>query len=191
MDLLRKPHLTTAQFAWKQLIHPADRVIDATIGNGYDTYFLAKLLQGQGELIGYDIQPQALVQTQKRLEALPPSWRQNIHLKLQSHAALSETNVKLIVYNLGYLPRGDKKITTQRTSTLQSIGCAMQSLAPGGAISITCYPGHPEGALEQEGLVAFLQTLPSNQWDVYHHVWLYPNRRLTPSWIWIQAVHCA
>lgn len=184
-----KPHLTFAHCSWEKIVIPGDIVIDATVGNGHDTFFLAQLLQGQGQVIGYDIQPKALAQTQKRLEELPEAWRESVILKLQCHANFSETGVKLIVYNLGYLPGGDKSITTQKGSTLLSIQSALSCLTGDGAISITCYPGHAEGALEQAAIMDFLKTLPTDQWNICHHVWL--NRPLSPTWIWMQAARDA
>ena len=56
---------------------------------------------------------------------------------------------KLIVYNLGYLPGSDKLLTTKTSSTLLSVEKALSLIAPNGAISITCYPGHEEGKKEE------------------------------------------
>ena len=185
-----KPHLSFAHNSWEKCVAPGDTVIDATVGNGHDTIFLVQLLKGQGRLIGYDIQPQALAQTQKRLAGLlDPSWRDIVELREQSHARLSETGIKLIVYNLGYLPGGDKTITTQTESSVLSIQSALSCLSPEGSISITCYPGHAEGALEQAAITEFLKTLPTDQWNVCHHAWI--NRPLSPTWIWLQALHGA
>ena len=184
-----RPHLNFAHNSWEKCVHPGDTVIDATVGNGHDTFFLAQLLKGQGRLIGYDIQPQALEQTQKRLTGLPAPWQDIVALRLQSHTHVSETGIKLIVYNLGYLPGGDKAITTQRESTIQSIQSALHCLSAEGAISITCYPGHAEGALEQEAIIDFLKTLPSDRWNICHHIWI--NRPRSPTWIWLQALHGA
>jgi len=49
----------------REVITDQDTVVDATMGNGHDTLFLAKLAK---EVYAFDIQEQALVQTQKRLE---------------------------------------------------------------------------------------------------------------------------
>jgi hypothetical protein len=164
-------------------------VIDATVGNGHDTFFLASLLKGKGRLIGYDIQPKALEQTQKRLAKLPDNWREIVNLRLESHALFSESNVKLIVYNLGYLPGGDKTITTQTESTLLSIRSALHCLDSHGAISIMCYPGHTEGQKELIFIKDFLKSLPSNRWHICQHEWI--NRPLAPTWIWLQGAHDA
>ncbi len=178
-----KQHLMCAHNYWKNRVRPGDLVIDATVGNGQDTLFLATLLKGEGVLIGYDIQQEALNQAQLHLYNLPTHERQNIILKCQSHAEFEEQKAHLIVYNLGYLPGGDKKITTRVETTVQSI---KKALLIAEAISITCYPGHEEGRREQSALLDLVQALPSNQWNACFHQWL--NRPLSPTLLWLQAV---
>jgi hypothetical protein len=167
-----KPHLTCAQDYWKRLVQPGDLIIDATVGNGHDTLFLAQLLQGEGALVGYDIQSQALESALKRLSSLPPSIHRTVSFKKQSHHQFDEKNVKLIVYNLGYLPGGNKQLTTLSETTLLSLHSALQALAPNGAISITCYPGHEEGRKEENAIREFLKTLSATRWSLCHHQWL-------------------
>ena len=49
-----------------EVITKEDVVVDATMGNGHDTAFLAQLA---GQVYAFDIQEQALVNTQERLES--------------------------------------------------------------------------------------------------------------------------
>jgi Putative rRNA methylase len=184
-----KAHINYAHHYWERVVKPGDTIIDATVGNGFDTCFLAQLLKGKGMLAGYDIQPQALKQAKKRLKELTPEIRQSVHLKLQSHIHFEERDAKLIVYNLGYLPGGNKTLTTKWDTTLQSIQNALPIVSSGGAISITCYPRHEEGGKEQAALLNFLKTLPQAKWHICHHVWI--NRPLSPSLIWMQSAHGA
>ncbi|MFZ0566112.1 MAG: class I SAM-dependent methyltransferase [Chlamydiales bacterium] len=184
MSFQTKPHIDLARLYWQKWVSPGDKVIDATVGNGHDTLFLAKLLKGKGKLIGYDIQPQAIAQTKKRLESLSENERSIVSLHLMSHSQFSESGVKLIVYNLGYLPGGDKSITTLAETSLDSLKAALPILAPSGKISMTCYPGHPEGKREEAALFDYLKTLSSHEWDVGYHQWL--NRSLFPSLFLIQ-----
>ncbi|HNA62889.1 MAG TPA: class I SAM-dependent methyltransferase, partial [Rhabdochlamydiaceae bacterium] len=79
--------------------------------------------------------------------------------------------VKLVVYNLGYLPGGNKEITTMTQSTLLSLGVASELITQGGALSITCYPGHLEGAREEKAIAEWVYQLNSLKWDVTHHQW--------------------
>ena len=49
--------------ALQQVIRPGDTVIDATLGNGHDTCMLAELVGEGGHVIGFDIQPDAVMRT--------------------------------------------------------------------------------------------------------------------------------
>lgn len=184
MQTVWQSHLHVAKEYWKKIVRPGDTVIDATLGNGHDAFFLAHLLQGKGHLIGYDIQPEAISKTKVLLETLPKGANQGIELRLLSHNSFLEKEAKLIVYNLGYLPGGDKTLTTRRETTLTSVENALKIIQMGGAISITCYPGHPEGALEESSLIDFVKTLSPKHWNVLFHQWL--NRNQAPSLLWIQ-----
>lgn len=172
---MRTFHLAQAQ--WQTIISPGDTVIDATCGNGHDTLFLAKLLQGKGFLISYDIQKQALDNAKSLLEkTLSPEEQATITFKHASHASFTEEQAKLIVYNLGYLPGGDKSITTMTESTIASLQSALEIVS--GAISMTCYPGHEEGKKEVHALEQFLKTLPASKWSICQEKWL--NRESAP-----------
>ncbi len=179
-----------AHIYWKQLLQLGDCVVDATCGNGKDTLLLAQLIGEEGALIGLDIQEEALARTRALLEEhLSPSQMAKIHLFLQSHANFPplalEKKIKLIVYNLGYLPGGNKEITSKVDSTLESVKKSLDILPPQGVISLACYPGHPEGQREEEALLQLLTPLPSTKWGVCHHRWL--NRPLSPSLILVQS----
>ncbi len=163
-------HLKQAHILWKQTLSPEDVVIDATCGNGHDTLFLAEL---GGQVIAYDIQSDAIEKTRAKVP------QATFHH--QSHASFVETQAALIIYNLGYLPGGDKQLTTRSETTLQSVGQALQIATK--AISITCYPGHPEGAREEALLVEFVRGIDPKQWMVCHHQWL--NRKAAPSLLWL------
>ncbi len=158
-------HLSLAHDLWEKLLKPSDHVIDATCGNGKDTLVLAGLVS-EGHVYALDIQEEAL----KRAKAKTPF--SNISFLHQSHVDLPDPpNLKLVVYNLGYLPGGDKSITTLSETTLLSISRAMDLLPIGGAISIICYPGHPEGAKEQKILKGFVGQLDPEKWASADYFW--------------------
>lgn len=52
---------------------------------------------------------------------------------------------RLVAFNLGYLPGGNKAITTKSETTLQALEAASRILKPGGLISLVVYVGHPGG----------------------------------------------
>lgn len=164
-------HLQLAHKYWEKHLKRGDTALDATCGNGKDTLKLAQLVGIEGSVIGLDIQEQAIEKTRAHLKAhLTPAHCEKIFLFLQSHEELPplvyETPPRLIVYNLGYLPGGDKSRTTLTESTVESLKKSFTILPPQGMISLTCYPGHREGAREQETLLPLLYQLNSSQWKV-------------------------
>jgi tRNA1(Val) A37 N6-methylase TrmN6 len=174
---------------WEDLLDPSDTAIDATCGNGKDTLKLAQLLP-KGHVIALDIQQKAIEKSSLFLKNhLPSEALERISLFHQSHTDFPPIvytyKIKLIIYNLGYLPGGgDKKITTQQVTTLESIKKSFNLLTPGGALSIICYPGHPEGAREEESLLEEARALDPLLWTVCYHQWL--NHYHAPSLLLIK-----
>jgi hypothetical protein len=179
---LFQSHLDFAHTLWAKLLAPTDHAIDATCGNGHDALVLFKLIP-QGRLYLIDIQKEALVTTSNRLpEGALVSFHNICHSAIEKIAP--QASIKLIVYNLGYLPGKDKSLTTMTETTLQSIQKSLSLLAPGGAISITCYPGHEEGKRESTAIIEYTKTLSPKQWSVSLHSWI--NRSKHPFLILIQ-----
>lgn len=165
---------------WKELIQPGDTIIDATLGNGKDTLFLAKTLKGKGKIYTFDIQESAIEKSRALLEKeLTVEERSVIDFRHASHTHFGDIRkAKLIVYNLGYLPGGDKSITTRSDSTEMSLKSALPLIEKGGAISITAYVGHAEGKEEEERVRSFIEKLPTDEWSVLQHFWL--NKKEAP-----------
>lgn len=122
--------------------------VDFTMGNGHDTLWLSRAVGEGGHVYAFDIQKQALESTSALLEK---ENVKNASLILDSHA-----NVKSYVkegicagmFNLGYLPGGDKSITTRHESSLAAIDAGIELLLPDGGLLIAVYPGHAEGTVE-------------------------------------------
>ena len=66
---------------------------------------------------------------------------------MASHAG----RVRAVTFNLGYLPGGDKAVTTTVSTTLQALEQAFFLLAANGVITIVCYT-HPEGLAEYDAI---------------------------------------
>ena len=52
----------------EKIINKGDIVIDATMGNGYDTMYLANIVGENGFVYSFDIQEEAIKSTKKKLE---------------------------------------------------------------------------------------------------------------------------
>jgi predicted methyltransferase len=151
-------------------IQPGEPVIDATVGNGVDTLFLADRTGPRGSVYGFDIQPLALARTHERLQSLG-SRLPKVSLYLESHARMLDIIPREIVgqtaavlFNLGYLPGADdtKEVITEPASTLTAMQAALTVLRPGGILSIVLYTGHPGGAEEAGAVTAWANGLPAD-----------------------------
>ncbi|MEF9520269.1 class I SAM-dependent methyltransferase [Chlamydia crocodili] len=152
---------------FQEVLTPGDTVVDATCGNGKDCLILAKLLKGEGKLIAYDVQREALDKASLLcFNSLSPEERSIIEFKEMSHEYINEAGAKLFHYNLGYLPNGNKSLTTLETSTLVSVQKALNLVAPQGVITVVCYPGHKEGANEMISIERLASGLDSKLWEV-------------------------
>lgn len=168
---------------WTKLLSPHDIVIDATCGHGFDSQKVLSLIP-DGYLYGLDIQQSAC---QSTLNKLKPYYS-NFELFCQSHENFPEKiqplSVKLIIYNLGYLPKGDKTLTTTKNSTIESLNQALKLLAPSGAISVMCYVGHNEGFEEEKEVVKWASSLDKTNYLVTYHQLM--NRSKAPALCLIQ-----
>lgn len=167
-----------AHALWRGLLNPSDTVIDATCGNGNDTYFLSTLLPS-GKIYAIDIQEQAIQNTKEKLKNTPCAVEYIVatHANFPPHIP----PVKLITYNLGYLPGYDKQITTMASTTLESLKNGLQLLLPDGALSIMLYPGHEEGARETKAVLEWAQSLSHR-----HYTW--GDNPLSPSLLWVTSL---
>lgn len=145
-------------------VRPGARVVDATAGNGRDTLFLAELVGEGGMVYAFDIQPEAIENTRRAAEAA--GLLDRIELHACSHARLSEfapRGLEAAMFNLGYLPGGDKSITTTVEETLPALEAAFAQLEPGGILTVMCYPGHEGGRGECEAVERAWSALPIDE----------------------------
>jgi SAM-dependent methyltransferase len=167
MPLFRS-HLDFTHRWWRDLLSSDDCVVDATCGNGHDTLFLAAL---GCQVLACDLQEAAVAATRQRVAAFP-----NVEVRQACHAELAETinpcSLKLVAFNLGYLPGGgNKQLTTKAETTLLALNRFLPTLIPNGVLCVTCYPGHLEGAREERMVLDWAASLPA-RWGVSHHRWL-------------------
>lgn len=156
---------------WNVVLQPGDIVCDATCGNGNDSIFLAQAIGKEGRLVCIDLQEEAVQATKENIEkTVGINDLPEVEYVTGSHEHLTEylgSNVaKLICFNLGYLPGGDKSVVTQIESTLTAIEGSLESLCFGGLISLLCYTGHPGGQEEYSGVKQFVEQLCPTYWKV-------------------------
>jgi len=161
--------LEVARRLIKERVKPAETVIDATMGNGNDTLFLAQCVGEGGKVIAYDIQPEAITKTRLRLEregVLPL-----VETRLASHEEMKELDIQAaaVMFNLGYLPGGNKEITTQAESTIRAIEAGLDLLRPGGIMTIVVYWGHPAGQVEKEAVERYCEALEQTHYLVLRY----------------------
>ena len=137
-----------------------DIAVDFTMGNGGDTLFLSKTVGESGKVYAFDIQEEALISTRAYLQE--NGAPENYQLICASHHRVKEFvegPIKAGMFNLGYLPGGDKSITTMRATTLPAIEAAIDLLGKDAILLIAVYPGHPEGDAEGKEITEYLSTL--------------------------------
>ena len=181
--MVLKPILDFARTLLEGAVQPGDIAIDCTMGNGNDTLFLANLVGENGRVFAFDIQDEAIGNTRKRLEQ-QDGIAGRVHLIQASHTDIpkhlpSELHgkIKAAVFNLGYLPGGDKRICTMPRTTIAAVEALRTVLAPGGIIVLVVYPGHPEGEVEAMQVLEYCKTLPRDEISVISYQILNnPNR---------------
>lgn len=150
----------------KEHLKREDVAVDMTVGNGNDTIFLSTLCS---HVYGFDIQKQAI---DKVTALLQEKHIDNVTLLKKSHDQILQfvhEPVKAFIFNLGYLPGGDKSITTKKNTTLKAVLDALTILAEEGVLVLVCYPGHLEGKKEALSLIQMLQQFPQQQYEVLQY----------------------
>ncbi len=165
-----QPILTFAHQLLRQTIRLGDTVVDATMGNGHDSVFLARCVGTHGTVWAFDVQADALSATAKRAEAAGIAAQ--LRLLHRGHEHLAQyvrAPVQAAIFNLGYLPGADKNLTTRADTTEAALNALLPLLAPGGLIVLVIYGGHPQGALEQTAVEAWARALPQQDYAVLRY----------------------
>ncbi len=145
--------------------------VDATLGNGHDTLFLARRVGAGGHVFGFDVQQNALDATRERLAAA--GMLERVTLFQHGHEMMGQllrgcccATVQAIMFNLGYLPGSDKRCITQAVTTISALEQALELLAPGGVITVLAYTGHVGGREETGAIKSWAQALSTEHWRV-------------------------
>lgn len=139
-----------------------DTTIDCTMGRGKDTLFLSSF---SSKVYSFDIQTSAIEQTEKLLKENNVN---NVYLIKDSHANVKnyvKEYVTGVIFNLGYLPDGDKTITTIAEESLKAIMNCLDLLKIGGVCCVVVYPGHAEGQRESVVIETALRGIDQKKYD--------------------------
>ena len=152
-----------------KIVQKGDVVIDATMGNGYDTIYLGNLVGENGKVYAFDVQEEAIKSTKKKVER--DNMTDRVELILDGHQNLDKyvkEEVSCVVFNLGYLPRAKHVVITKPDTTLEAIKKSLKLLKPNGVISIAAYIGHEGGLEEKNYICEYLDNLNQNEFNVLH-----------------------
>lgn len=148
-----------------EFLEEKDIAVDATLGNGYDTDFLSDKFN---KVYAFDIQECAC-------DAYKNRGKENVQVINDSHEKIKDyvkENADCIMYNLGFLPGGNKSITTMHESSLKSIKDGLELLKSGAMMSIAIYRGHDEGKIEENIIMDYVKNLPKSKYGVMNHCFL-------------------
>ena len=157
----------------RRFLQPGDVAVDATMGNGHDTLMLCELVGENGHVYAFDVQEQAIENTRARLEAAGLLGQATLILSgHETMIAHVPAPVQAVMFNLGWLPGGDKAITTRWDTTRSAVLQALELLDAEGICVICVYRGDAEGDHEREQLMQLLQALRPQDFNVLHHQFL-------------------
>lgn len=171
--------------------------IDATCGNGHDTLWLVELcdrvyafdiqlaaIEATEKLLSDRKMSCRISKLQDTDEVKAAAFAADTDEKSENHCGRkckvemicdTHENMKnyvkdkaaVIVFNLGYLPNGDKSVATTAESTLNALNASLELLRVNGLLCVTMYQGHEAGEKEREAVLKWAKTLDKS---VYHCV---------------------
>lgn len=168
----------------EKYLQDGDTSVDCTCGRGHDTLFLAQRCR---RVYSFDIQQEAIESAGDLLSDSGITWEiqgppsgfapavsgsavkvtfiNDSHVSMENYVAEEPA---VIIFNLGYLPGGDKSVTTTADTTSSAVKKALEKIKTGGLVCVSIYPGHEEGRREKEALKKFARTLEKGK---YHCVY--------------------
>ena len=162
--------LTAAASSWIDVaLFDGALAIDATVGNGYDALFLGHRVGPKGRVLGFDVQKAALAGAREILKFVGSI--DHVSLIHDSHTRLADylpagALIHAAMFNLGYLPRGNRQIITRPETTVLALRSVLEHLAERGRVTLLVYRGHEGGVPEYQGVRKFLEELPEDEWLV-------------------------
>lgn len=141
--------------------------LDATLGNGNDTKFLDGIFE---KTYSFDIQKECIDNYKKDNDCNKVILINDSHSNLKEY--IKSEKLDAAMFNLGFLPGGDKSITTVGDTSLKAIIDSLDLLREGGIITIACYIGHDKGREEYEIIKKFLCNIDKSKYGVMEQSFL-------------------
>lgn len=166
-----KSVLDFAHVLIREALRPGDVAVDATLGNGHDTAALCRAVGDEGRIFGFDVQAEAIEETERRLSELSVSPEIDLlqvgHEEMDEHLPpVTHGRVGAITFNLGYLPGSASSLTTTPDTTIPALRSAVKMLRPGGVVTVVIYTGHEGGTAEADAVDAWATNLPQRDVQV-------------------------
>lgn len=178
MDVKINNTKTLIEFFMKNYIDKIKVAVDMTVGNGFDSKNILEILQPE-KLYCFDIQQEALDNSKILLEKYL-----NCELILENHKNFDKfvkENIDFAIYNLGYLPKGDKNITTNAEDVEESLKKLLGKLNSKGIIFITFYIGYSAGQIESLEVSKFIQKLNQKEYTILKFT--FENQKNNPPYV--------
>lgn len=138
--------------------------VDATLGTGRDSLFLSSRSK---KVYAFDIQEVAI---QRSLQLFKKENIENVIMIRDSHHNMKQyikESIDVCLFNLGYLPGGNKELVTKPETTIMACKSALDLLNSGGSLHIICYQSHPGAKEEIRALSEYLYSLDQKEYNVF------------------------
>ena len=136
----------------RPVLHKQAICVDAILGQGKDTDFF--LSQNVRIVYGFEIQRDVFESTKERLDDQRTCFYNVGHEHMEEYI---HEEVDAILFNFGYFPKGDPKITTQSSSSVSAVRQALNLLKVKVRMALVMYP-HDTGKEEAICVEEFLKT---------------------------------
>lgn len=144
-----------------------DISVDATAGNGNDTIFMAKLVGEKGRVYSFDIQERAIETTREKL--IKNNFEGRVTIIKDGHQFMDKYvpfGIKVVMFNLGYLPGGNHFIATKPENTIAAIEKSLKLLQTGGIVMMVIYYGGDSGFVEKDAVISYIKSLDYKKYSV-------------------------
>jgi len=165
MNYFDKNALKLSHEHFKNHVKTGATVVDATAGKGRDTLLLSKLVGEEGKVYAFDIQKEAIEETEKLLNQ---HGRKNTVIIHDSHHKISDyiTEADAVIFNFGFLPGGDHSIFSKPETSIKAIDEALSIIKCDGFVSLCIYYGGDTGYEEKDAILSYLKKLDQKKYTV-------------------------